>query len=163
MLKPDGKLRRDQVIIVTRPAGFALIAVLHFELHVRRKTVAGGQLYAPEVGAPLQIATSAIVDVAEELLVPAKRAEPLRREFVFCLEIICKRVGIARARNFKTRLVKFRPQLQMAKRIADVLAEHELAIIISVAPDGQRRLSFAPEISAIAHRYAKVPRLSGPE
>ena len=70
-----------------------------------------------------------VADGAEELLVPTQRAEELRSDFVFRLEVIGKGVGIADVGDFKARFEKFRPQLEMMPGEGNVLRQDQLAIV----------------------------------
>ena len=75
---------------------------------------------------------------SQKLLVPAHRAEELRREFVFRFNVIGKDVGVAEARDLKARFKRFRPNLQVAAGVADVLPKEKLAVIAQVAFARQR-------------------------
>src|SRR5206468_12328979 len=126
---------------------------------MRCKTVACCYVDPPEILAPANLTARVVGDVAEELLIPTERAEELRREFVFRLKIVSECIRVAHTRNFETRFVKFRPQLQMVPSKTDILAEKQLPVIIDIAPPRQCSLSFRPKIRAVACRQTKVPYL----
>ena len=132
-LETQCELRGQRVVVNARARCFPLKAVLQLDLGARGKTICSGHIDPPKVLTPANVAPGAIVDLVEELLVPAERGEKLRREFVFTFEIVSKGVGIAHARYLKTRFVKFRPALQMMPREAHILSEDKLAIIVEIA------------------------------
>src|SRR5258707_11113606 len=94
-------------------SGFVLKAVLQLELGVRGETVSNCSVDAPQILTPAQTTLSSVVDGSKDLLVPAHRTEKLGCEFIFRFKIIGERVRVTDPRNFKTRFVNFRPQLQM--------------------------------------------------
>ena len=80
-----------------------------------------------------------VADRAEELLVPAQRAEELRSDFVFRLEVVGESVGIADAGHLEARFVKLRPQLEVMPGEGDILRQNELAIVADAAAGGEAR------------------------
>jgi hypothetical protein len=70
-----GKLRREQMIVVPRTGSFLLKTVLQLELSMRCEPVSGRNIEPAEVLTPSSALPSTDVDLAEELLVPAKCAE----------------------------------------------------------------------------------------
>src|ERR1700719_2157408 len=120
---------------VARAIHFVLKAILQLKLRMRGETIAGGDVRAPEVVSPRRGPAIAVRDVAEELLVPARGGEKLRREFVFRLEVISERVGIGESGNFEARLEEFRPQLQVMPGKTDVLPEQTFVVIADVATE----------------------------
>src|SRR5437588_6794325 len=103
-----------------------LKAILNLQLSVRREAISGCNIRAPDVMPPRNASSIAIWHVGEKLLVPANGAEKLRRKFIFPLEIPRERVRISDTRNFETRFVEFRPELQMMPGKTDVLAQNAL-------------------------------------
>jgi hypothetical protein len=82
-LKADRELRGQDMIAVFAAGGFLLKTVLHLQLHVGVETITRPEVDLCQIFAPANTAANAIVDLVEELLVPTKRSEPLRSEFVF--------------------------------------------------------------------------------
>src|SRR6266550_8727264 len=150
------------MVFVARPGGLLLKTVLELQLGMRRESIARREIDPPKVLTPANTASRAVIDFAEELLIPAQRAEDLRREFVFRLKIVSECIRVAHTRNFETRFVEFRPQLQMMPSKTDILAENQLSVIIDIASPRQCSLSFRPKIRAVACRQAKVPHLIWP-
>ena len=107
--------------------------------------------------------SAADIDLTEELLVPAERAEKLRSEFVLRFQVIRERVRVTDARNLKTGLVNFRPDLQMMPGETCVLPHNQLPVIADITAGRQGLLGFSPEIGTVAHGKTKVPRLIRPE
>jgi len=70
-----GKLRSEQMIVVSRTGSFLLKTVLQLELSMRYEPVAGRNVDPPKVVTPLFTLPSTDVYLAEELLVPAERPE----------------------------------------------------------------------------------------
>src|SRR5437762_4833264 len=105
---------------------------------MRSETITRREIGAPKIVTPRRGAAKTVGYVTKKLLVPADRAKKLRCEFVFRLEVIGERIGIAEPGNFKTRLEKFRPQLPVMPGEADVLAEHALMIIVDAGSIRQR-------------------------
>ena len=97
------------MVVVTRASRFVLKAILQLELGVRSETVSNRSIDAPKILTPTEAAFSPIVDGSKELLIPAQRAEKLRRKFIFGFKIIGERVRVTDARDFETRFVNFRP------------------------------------------------------
>src|SRR5206468_3316602 len=158
-LKAHRKLRGEQMIVITRTSGLLLKTVLELQLSVRRKTICRRDVDFTEVVPPAFV----IVDLAEDLLVPAHCAENLRREFIFRFKVVRESVGVAHPRHFEACFVKFRPHLQMMQCEADILAENELTIIVDVATARQCPFRFGSKIRAIARRQTKVPYLARAE
>src|SRR5713101_3783960 len=127
------------------------------------ETIGNRSIYPPEVITPPNATACAVGHGIEQLLVPAERGKKLGREFIFHLKIVCECIRVADARNFETRFVKFRPQLQMMPGEADILAEDELSIIADIAATRQCVFSFGSEVRAVACRQTKVPDLIRPE
>src|SRR5205823_5840605 len=107
--EPYRELGCDQVIVVLFTCGFVLKAILEFQLSMRRETIAECRVDPAQILGPTNITAHAVAYVAEELLVPTKRAKELRCEFVFCLKIVSECVRVAYSRNLEARFVKFRP------------------------------------------------------
>src|SRR5881397_4407845 len=61
----------------------------------------------------MNVMAVAITDGPEELLIPAKRAEDLRREFVFGFDVIGERICVSHTRYFKACFIELGPHLQM--------------------------------------------------
>src|SRR5712664_616634 len=101
------------MVIITCASCLFLKAVLKLHLSMRCKAVTCRQVNSPQILAPGHVPTVAVGNIAKELLVPAKRAEQLRRKFVFRLKIVGEGVRIAYPRNFEARFVEFCPQLQV--------------------------------------------------
>ena len=133
----------SKVVVVTWAGRFMLKAVLQLELGVRGETVSNRSVDAGKILAPAKIAPSPIVDGSKDLLVPAQRTEKLRREFIFRLKIIGERVRVTDPRNFETRFVNFRPQLQVMPGKAGVLPENKFPVITKVAARRQGLFGFA--------------------
>src|SRR5207245_6484436 len=136
-------------VICAVSGGLLLETVLQFQLRMWRETISASDLHPGEILAPAEFASSAITNTAEELLVPAQRAEKLGSEFIFGLKIISECVRVADTRDFETRLVKFRPHLQMVPGEADILAKNELVIVVNIATARQCPIRFGPEIRAV--------------
>src|SRR3982074_3029193 len=107
-------------------------AVLDFGLQIIGEAITDRGVDAPNVVAPLRALIS-VTHIAEDLLVPTQRAKNLGREFVFRLQIVSERVGIADSRHFESRFGKFRPKLPMMPCKRNVLSEKELTVIAYVA------------------------------
>src|SRR5215472_10561211 len=105
----------------------------------------------------------AIIERAEDLLIPANRTKELRRKLIFCFDVVSERICVANIRNLEPRFIKFGPQLQMMPGEAGVLSKNKFAIVIDVTSRWQRRFGFAPKIWALAYRDPKIPRLVRPE
>src|SRR4029077_9172947 len=118
---------------------------------------------ASQILTPAEAGFSPIVDGSKDLLIPAQRTEKLRRKFIFRLKIIGERVRVTDPRNFETRFVNFRPQLQVMPGEAGVLAENDFSVITKVAARRQGRFRLRSQINAVRHGHAKVPSLIGPE
>src|SRR5947209_18722764 len=95
--------------------------VLQFQLHVFRETIGQRMIDPPGVATPRTLVARSIGNIAEELMVPTKRPEKLRQEFVFRFQKISEHIRVADAWHFETRLVKFRPDLPMMPFPGDVL------------------------------------------
>src|SRR5439155_23623155 len=80
--KPHRHLRRDQLLALLKAAALAAEAVLEFGLQVAVEAVAERAVDAPDVSIPRDLASAAVVDLREELLVPAHRHEELGSELV---------------------------------------------------------------------------------
>src|SRR5262249_34441873 len=130
--------------------GFMLKAVLQFQLRVRGETIRRGDVDSIEVWTPVLVTADAIIDFAEELLVPANRAKKLRHKFVFVLDIIRESVRISDIWHFKTRFIKLGPDLQMMPCEADVLSKNKFSIIADITSGRQRRLGSTPKIRTLA-------------
>src|SRR5689334_1939235 len=126
---------------------------------MRCKTITGCDIDSPEILAPAHRCSSPDADVVEELLVPAQGTEKLGSEFVLRLQVVSECISITDARNFETRFVEFRPQLQMVPGKADVLAQDRFPIIADVTTGWQTVHRFRPKIWTIAHGYTKAPHL----
>src|SRR4029077_8147937 len=113
----------------------------------------------PQILTPAQTTLSSVVDGSKNLLVPAQRAEKLRCKFIFSFKIIGERVCVTDPRNFKTRFVNFRPQLQVMPGEAGILTENEFVVITNVAARRQGLFRLRSQINAIRHGRAKVPSL----
>src|SRR5947207_4772823 len=150
------------MVFVARPGGLLLKTVLQLQLGMPRESLARREIDPPKVLTAANTASRTIIDFGEELLIPPQCAEDLRREFVFRLKIVSECIRVAHTRNFETRFVKFRPQLQMVPSKTDILAENQLPVIIDIAPPRQCSLSFRPKIRAVACRPTKVPYLLWP-
>src|SRR5205809_7317600 len=109
ILEPYCELGCDQVIVVLFTCGFVLKAILEFQLSMRRETIAERRVDPAQILGPANMTSRAIGYVAEELLVPTKRAKELRCEFIFRLNIVSECVRVAYSRNLKAGFVKFRP------------------------------------------------------
>src|SRR5947209_20574174 len=72
-LKAHRELRRENVVGVAWTASLLLKTILHLQLSVRRETIRGRDIDLTEIVPP----TFIVVDLVEELLVPAHRAENL--------------------------------------------------------------------------------------
>ena len=116
-----------------RASRFVLIAVLQLELGVRSETVSNDGVDAPKILTPAEAAVSPSGDRVKHLLVPTQRAEKLRCEFIFGFKIISERVCVTDPRDFKTRFVNFRLQLQVVPGKARILSQNELAKIANAA------------------------------
>src|ERR1700737_4944671 len=162
-LEPHRELRRTEMIVVAWTGSFLLKSVLQVELRVRCKTIAARDINTPNIKAPGNSSSISIGHIAKELLVPANRAEKLRSEFVFRFEIISKCVGVADARDFEARFVKFGPELQVMPGEADVLAQNALVVIPDITAIRQRPHRFGPEIRSIARGESEVPHLIWPK
>src|SRR5438128_12610289 len=97
------------MIVITRTSGLLLKTVLELQLSVRRKTICRRDVDLTEVVPPAFV----IVDLAEDLLVPAECAENLRRELIFRFEVVRASVGVAHPLHFEARSVNFRLPFQM--------------------------------------------------
>src|SRR5206468_11981607 len=86
--KPHRHLRRDQLLALLKAAVLAAEAVLELGLQVAVEALAERAVDAPDVAIPRDLASAAIVDLREELLVPAHRHEELGSELVLGFEII---------------------------------------------------------------------------
>ena len=162
-LETQRELRRNQMIVVAWTGSFLLKTVLQLELRVRCEAIAGRDINTPNIIAPGNTSSISVGHIAEELLVPADRAEKLRSEFVFRFEIINKCVGVADARDFETRFVKFGPELQVMPGEADILAQNAFVVIADITAIRQRPHRFGPEIRAIARGESEVPHLIWPK
>src|SRR5437763_17009251 len=100
---------------------------------MRGKTVTGRNIGPTEIPTPAKSSHSSSIDAGKELLVPAKCAEELRSDFIFCFKIICKGVRVADPRHLEARFVKFRPHLQMVPGKAGILPQNKFAKIAKVA------------------------------
>src|SRR5260370_40793876 len=112
------------------------------------ETVASCNVDATQILVPVNPASFAIADGAEELLIPSERAEKLGRKLIFRFEIGGECVRIADTWHLKTRLIKFCPQLQMVPRETRVLTKQKLPIIVDIAAARQRRVSLGAKIRA---------------
>src|SRR5207253_603823 len=101
---------------------FVLKTILQLQLRMRGKAVACCHVDSSEILAPAKITSCAVVNAAEKLLVPTKRAEELRCDFIFGLQIVSERIRIADSRDLKARFIKFRPHLQVMPGETDVLS-----------------------------------------
>ncbi len=108
-------------------------AVLQLELGVRGEAVAQRGINPPDIMAVGDGLARRIAPGREQFLIPAQRAEKLRRDFVFRLQIIGEDVGVAETRDFEASLKRFRPELQMSARVADVLPENKLPVFAVIA------------------------------
>src|SRR4029077_4685071 len=142
-----------------RASRFVLKAVLQLELGVRSETVSNDGVDAPKILTPAEAAVSPIGDRGKHLLVPTQRAEKLRCKFIFSFKIIGEGVCVTDPRNFKTRFVNFRPQLQVVPGKARILTENEFVVITNVAARRQGLFRLRSQINAIRHGRAKVPSL----
>src|SRR5437868_5495231 len=161
ILKSHCELGGEQVR--RRPAFFVLKAVLQLQLDVGGEPVASGHVGPPDVPAPRRCSAVNVGDVAEELLVPADRAEKLRGKLVFHLEVISERVGVGEPGYLESRLKEFRPELPMVPGEPDVLAEQALMIIADIMSERQSWHSLRPEIRTVAGRESKGPHFVGPK
>src|ERR1700704_4745261 len=130
---------------------------------MRCKTITGCDIDPPEVLAPPHLCSSTNVDLVEKLLVPAECAEKLGSEFVLRFQVVSERIRITNTRNFETRFIKLRPQLQMMPGNADVLAQNQFPIIADITTERQAVRGFGPEIWPIAYGNTKVPHLIRPK
>src|SRR5215469_8629188 len=149
-LKPYRELGCEQVIVLTCSCCFMLIIILEFYLCVWREAICCGDVDSAEVWTPLNIMAEAIIDCVEELLVPANRTKELRRELIFCFDVVSKCICVANMRNFEARFIKFGPDLQMVPGKTGVLAKNKFAIIIDVASGRQGGFGFPPKLWAFA-------------
>src|ERR1700747_3523419 len=115
-----------------------------------RKAIRYGDVDSAEIWTPLNIMAVAITDRAKQLLVPANGAKELRRELIFCFDVVSECICVANVRNFEPRFVKFDPHLQMMPGETGILPKNKFAIIIDVAARRQRGFGFAPKIRAFA-------------
>src|SRR5881398_449310 len=136
-LKPDGKLRSKQMIIVSWAGSFVLKIILQFQLGVLGEAISYGDVDPTEVFTPANVMAVAIIDGPEELLIPAKCAEELRRKFVFGFDIIRKCICVAHTRYFKARFIELRPHLEMMPSEAGILSKNKFSIIVDIPPGRQ--------------------------
>src|ERR1044072_8208146 len=106
--------------------------VLHFALQIIGKTITDRGIDAPSTVAPSN-ALFFIPHCPENLLVPAHRAEKLRSEFIFGLEIIREGVCVPDSRYFESCFEEFGPELPMVPGKRHVLPEKKFPIIVDVA------------------------------
>ena len=114
-----------------------------------REAIRCGDVDSAEVWTPLNIMAVAIVDRAEELLVPAKRAKELRRKLIFCFDVVSECIRVANVRNLEPRFINFGPHLQIMPGETGILPKNKFAIIIEVASGRQCGFGFAPKIWAL--------------
>src|SRR2546423_5260210 len=124
-------------------------AILDFQLEIVGEAIAERSVHAADIVAPLRAALF-IADGAEQLLVPAQRAEELRCDFVFRFEVIGEGVGVANARHLEARFEKFRPQLEVMPGERNILRQDQLAIIANVAARRKTRRCVGVQISTSA-------------
>src|SRR2546430_14846902 len=115
-----------------------------------REAISYGDVDPAEVFTPMNVMAVAITDGPEELLIPAKRAEELRREFVFGFDVIGERICVSHTRYFKACFIELCPHLEMMPGEAGILSKNKFSIILDIAPGRQRRFGFAPKIWALA-------------
>src|SRR3954453_5268978 len=104
---------------------------------MRSEAITGRNFRAPDIVAPGRRSSVNVRNVAEELLVPANRAEQLRGKLVFRLQVIREGVGVAESRDFEPRFKRFRPELPVMPGEADVLGHEALVVIANVGSEGQ--------------------------
>src|SRR5439155_9394838 len=129
-------------------------AVLEFTLEVIGEAIAESGVDAPDVVAP-SCAFILVADCAEELLVPTQCAEELWSDFVFCLEVVGERIGVADAGYLESCFVKLCPQLEVMPREGKILRQDQFAIVANAATGRKRRCSDWEEIRTGTGREAE--------
>src|SRR6266480_7257824 len=137
------------MIVIAGASCLVLKTILQFQLRVWCKTIGCSDVDPAEVFSPANVLAVAITDIAEELLVPTKRAKELRSKFVFRFDVVGKGICISNPRHFKPRFVKLDPYLQMAPCKTGILPKNELTIIIDITSRRQRGFRLLPKIWAL--------------
>src|SRR6266542_3680449 len=138
------------MIVIAGAGCLVLKTILQFQLRVWCKTIGCSDVDPAEVLAPANIMAVAIIDIAEELLVPTNRAKELRGKFVFRFDVIRECVCVSHSRHFEAGFVELGPKLQMTPGKTEVLHKDKFAIIIDVTSRRQRRFRLAPKVWAFA-------------
>src|SRR5438094_1551183 len=102
------------MIVIAGAGCLVLKTILQFQLRVWCKTIGCSDVDPAEVLAPANIMAVAIIDIAEELLVPTNRAKELRGKFVFRFDVIRVCVCVSYSRYLDARFVKRDPYLRMS-------------------------------------------------
>src|ERR1700736_3109720 len=97
--------------------------VLQFDLEVIGESVAKGSIHPRCIIVPTYAPAVAVVNRAEQLLIPAKTSKQLWSNLVFRFHVIGNTVSIADLRNLKARLKSFGPNLPVMPLETDILPE----------------------------------------
>src|SRR5436305_7954674 len=147
------------MIVIAGAGCLVLKTILQFQLRVWCKTIGCSDVDPTEVLTPANIMAVAIIDIAEELLVPTKRAKELRSKFVFRFHVISECVCVSYSRYLESRFVKLDPYLQMAPCKTGILPKNKLTIIIDITSRRQRWFRLLSYIWAISRCPARMQRL----